>query len=195
MYKLTDIMIQNFENDLKKFHELFRGGRCEAWQLEELIVKAIKSDYSKSERVTWKGRGHDTDKDVQIIDNNGKINDIQIKSGKIMKEKIIVSGHRTGRFNGNLSEITNFLNSNKYDSFIIPYRINSDNYGNKFIYRIFYVNAEIFKIDKEWKYDGNKYITYNSKGLKILLVPKMSWQVWWEIPLSIINEKTREIII
>gem|GEM_PF-4731422 len=30
MYKLTDIMIQNFENDLKKFHELFRGGRCEA---------------------------------------------------------------------------------------------------------------------------------------------------------------------
>jgi|GEM_PF-5704354 len=66
-----------------------------------------------------------------------------------MKEKIIVSGHRTGRFNGNLSEITNFLNSNKYDSFIIPYRINSDNYGNKFIYRIFYVNAEIFKIDKE----------------------------------------------
>ena len=54
--KLTDIMIQNLENDLKMFHSLFRGGRCEAWQLEELIVRAIKSDHSKSESVKWIGQ-------------------------------------------------------------------------------------------------------------------------------------------
>ena len=30
MYKLTDKMIQQFEKDLNKFHELFQGGRCQA---------------------------------------------------------------------------------------------------------------------------------------------------------------------
>jgi len=79
MYKLTDIMIQNLEKDLKTFHRLFSGGRCEAWQLEELIVRAIKSDHSKSERVIWIGRGHDVGKDVQIIEANDKVNDIQIR--------------------------------------------------------------------------------------------------------------------
>ena len=76
MYKLTDIMIQNLEKDLRTFHSLFSGGRCEAWQLEELIVRAIKSDHSKSESVAWIGRGHDVDKDVRIVEANGKVNDI-----------------------------------------------------------------------------------------------------------------------
>lgn len=33
MYKLTDRMLQALEKDLRKFHELFQGGRCQAWQL------------------------------------------------------------------------------------------------------------------------------------------------------------------
>ncbi len=49
MYKLTDRMLQALEKDLRKFHELFQGGRCQAWQLEELIAKAIRSDFNKSE--------------------------------------------------------------------------------------------------------------------------------------------------
>lgn len=195
MYKLTDVMIQNFEAYLKKFHELLKGGRCEAWQLEELIIKAIKSDYSKHDLVIWKGRGHDIDKDLQIIDKSGKTNDIQIKSGKITKNKITVSGHRTGRFKGDLKKITDFLNNNKYDSFIIPHRISQDEYGKKFIYQIFYISAEIFKIDSEWINDGKKFITHNSWGVKFLLQPTMSWQIWWEIPLNVITDKTREIII
>jgi hypothetical protein len=127
--KLTDIMIQNLEKDLKTFHRLFSGRSCEAWRLEELIVRAIKSDHSKSERVIWIGRGHDVDKDVRIIEANGKINDIQIKSGKIKK----VYGHRTGRFKEDLNEI-----SNKYDTFLIPYREEVDKLGKRFIYQVFY---------------------------------------------------------
>lgn len=176
MYKLTDIMIQNLENDLKTFHGLFRGGRCEAWQLEELIVKAIKSEHSKSERVIWIGRGYDVGKDVQIIETNGTVNDIQIKSGKIKKSNIVVSGHRTGRFKEDLNEIKEFLNSNKYDTFLIPYHEEVDKLGKRFIYKIFYADSNIFKIDNDWEpkisEKGVKiFFTQNSKGVKIFLRP------------------------
>jgi hypothetical protein len=198
MYKLTDIMIQNLEKDLKIFHSLFSGGRCEAWQLEELIVNAIKSDHSKSEWVKWIGRGHDVDKDVQIKETNDKVNDIQIKSGKIKNSNIVVSGHRTGRFKGDLNKIKEFLNSNKYDTFLIPYREEVDKLGKRFIYQIFYADSNIFKIDNDWEPKNSEkgtktFFTQNSKGVKIFLRPSMSWQIWYEIPLSILINFTREI--
>jgi len=40
-------MLQALEKDLREFHKLFQGGRCQAWQIEELIAKAIRSDFSK----------------------------------------------------------------------------------------------------------------------------------------------------
>ncbi|MBY0378907.1 MAG: hypothetical protein K2P99_00750 [Burkholderiales bacterium] len=52
MFRLTDIMLQNFEKDLRRFHELFQGGRCQAWQLEELIAKSTKQT---SERLILSG--------------------------------------------------------------------------------------------------------------------------------------------
>ncbi|CAG8810431.1 31541_t:CDS:2, partial [Racocetra persica] len=85
-------------------------------------IEAIKSDHSKSESVAWSGRGHDVDKDIRITEANDKVNDIQIKSGKIKKTSVVVSGHRTGRFAGDLDKIKEFLNSNRYDTFLIPYR-------------------------------------------------------------------------
>ena len=106
MYKLTDIMLQNFEKDLKKFHELFQGGRCQAWQLEELIAKAIRSDFKKSEQVIWNGNGHDIGHDISI---NSEYK-LQIKSGKIQKGFLILSGHRLTRFKEDLEKITSFLN-------------------------------------------------------------------------------------
>ena len=200
MYKLTDIMIQNLENDLKTFHNLFRGGRCEAWQLEELIVRAIKSDHSKIESVAWTGRGHDVGKDVRITEENGKVNDIQIKSGKVEKSNMTVSGHRTGRFKGDLNKITEFLNSSKYDTFLIPYYKEENELGRRFIYKIFYADSNIFKIDNGWepkigKKGGKTFFTQNSKGIKMSLKISMSWQIWYEIPLNILINFTREIIL
>ena len=200
MYKLTDRMIQKLEKDLEIFHNLFSEGRCEAWQLEELIVRAIKSDHSKSESVAWSGRGHDVDKDIRITEANDKVNDIQIKSGKIKKTSVVVSGHRTGRFEGNLDKIKEFLNSSSYDTFLIPYREEVDKLGKRFIYQIFYADSNIFKIDNDWELkNGEKgtktFFTQNSKGVKIFLRPSMSWQIWYEIPLSILTNFTREIIL
>jgi hypothetical protein len=62
---------------------------------------------------------------------------------------MVVSGHRTGRFKENLNKIKEFLNSNKYDSFLIPYREEVDKLGKRFIYQIFYADSNIFKIDND----------------------------------------------
>ena len=145
-------------------------------------------------------RGHDVGKDVQIIETNGKVNDIQIKSGKVEKSNMVVSGHRTGRFEGDLNKIKEFLNSNKYDTFLIPYRKEEDKLGRRFVYKIFYAHSNIFKIDNNWepkigKKGGKTFFTQNSKGVKMSLRISMSWQIWYEIPLSILTSFTREIVL
>jgi hypothetical protein len=72
MYELTPRMIQSFRNYLVKFHELFGGGRCTAWQQEELIVKAIKSDTQAQHNVFWTEAGHDDRADIRVGTNRWK---------------------------------------------------------------------------------------------------------------------------
>ena len=96
-------MLDHFKNDLKKYHQLFNKVRCKAEGLEELIVFSIKSEI---DNVTWKPSAHD--KEVDIIVNSYKI---QIKSGVIQNNKLSLSGHRLGRFNGELDQITEYLNN------------------------------------------------------------------------------------
>lgn len=199
MYKLTDKMIQQFEKDLNKFHELFQGGRCQAWQLEELIAKAIRSDFTKNEKVVWKGNGHDIGCDILI---NDKI-EIQIKSGFIKNDKLILSGHRLTRFNGNFKDITNFLNKNLYSLITVPYETKEDSFGQSHIYQIFYLENSFLKLesDDKWtkKVSERKKLTYfteNSIGVEMAIYPSMSWQIWWYMPLKILNNnKTRPIIV
>ncbi|CAG8483176.1 23585_t:CDS:2 [Gigaspora margarita] len=78
-------------------------------------------------------------------DYEEKINNLR----KIEKSNMVVSGHRTGRFKGDLNKIKEFLNSNKYDTFLIPYCEEVDELGKRFIYQIFYADSNIFKIDND----------------------------------------------
>lgn len=195
MYKLTDIMFQNLEKDLKKFHELFQGGRCQAWQLEELIAKAIRSDFSKSESVIWKGNGHDIGCDI-IINNK---HEIQIKSGVIKKDNLILSGHRLGRFKQNFEAITNFLNQKSYLLVAVPYSVKECQLGKSHIYQIFYIDSNILKLDdyRKWQEVKSNYHYSNKHGVHFRISPSMSWQIWWTIPLYILSNdnKTRLITI
>ena len=50
-YRLTPRMIQSLAGFLKEYHKLFSAGRCASWELEELVVKAIKSDTSANHHV------------------------------------------------------------------------------------------------------------------------------------------------
>lgn len=192
-------MLQNFEKDLKKFHDLFQGGRCQAWQLEELLAKAIRSDFSSSHKVLWKGNGHDIGYDILVDDKH----DIQVKSGVVKKDILTLSGHRLGRFKGDIEKITDFLNSSTYNLLAVPYKKHEDKKGVQHIYQILYTNTDILKLDnyKDWKEikgkkGGVSYKATNKYGVELSLSPSMSWQIWWEIPLSVIPEenKTREII-
>ena len=207
MFRLTDIMLQNFEKDLHKFHELFQGGRCQAWQLEELIAKSINSDFNYKDKAFWTGNGHDIDADIIVGDYK-----ISVKSGKIKKatkqnpERLILSGHRLGRFDGKLDKITDFLNTNKYLLVAVPYYEKHCKHGKQHNYQILYIDANILKpnaltwniqYSKKSSTKITKYILTNEYGVCLSLNPSMSWQVWWEIPLSIISEenKTRMIVI
>jgi len=92
---------------------------------------------------------------------------------------MVVSSHRTGRFKGDLNKITEFLNSNKYDTFLIPCREEKNELGKRFIYKIFYADSNIFKVENGWepkigKKGGKMFFTQNSKGTKIFLRPSMS---------------------
>jgi len=194
-YKLTNIMLQNLEKDLIKFHELFQGGRCQAWQLEELIAKAIRSDFSKSDSVVWKGNGHDIGCDIIV----NKEHEIQIKSGTIKKENLILSGHRLGRFKGDFKQITEFLNKNSYLLVSVPYSNKECQNGKTHIYQIFYIDSKILKVDsyKEWKEYKTSYICTNKFGVELSIRPSMSWQIWWKIPINSLldSNKTRLINI
>ncbi|MFL1781047.1 hypothetical protein ABSA28_00763 [Candidatus Hepatincolaceae symbiont of Richtersius coronifer] len=203
MYKLTDRMLQALEKDLRKFHELFQGGRCQAWQLEELIAKAIRSDFSKHEKVVWKGSGHDIGSDIIVNDKF----EIQIKSGEVKKVKLygikedflILSGHRLGRFKSNLEEMTNFLNKNTYFLMAVPYQEKENELGKSHNYQILYIDTQILQIEDytKWKKPNESYYYINSKGVIFSISPSMSWQIWWRIPLRILmeNDKTRVISI
>ena len=200
MYRLTDRMLQHLEKDLKKFHDLFSGGRCQAWQLEELIARAIRSDFTKNEKVVWKGNGHDIGCNIRINDTIA----IQIKSGKIKKDQLILSGHRLGRFRGNLQEITNFLNSNEYILIAVPCTIEETELGQSYEYQLVYLDTSLLHLadyslwtEQVGARRSKKYCAKNQFGVHMELSPSMSWQIWWYVPLNIIQDtdKTRGILI
>ena len=92
-------MRQRFEKDLRKYHDLFSGRRCAGWELEELIVAALKSDTAANHHVVWKEAGHDDKADITIR-TNGNSHSLQVKSGQIKKDCLELSGYRLGRFKG-----------------------------------------------------------------------------------------------
>ena len=184
-YRLTPRMIQSLENSLRKYHELFSGGRCTGWELEELVVQAIKADTKANHHVKWKEGGHDFKEDINVK-TNGKVHSLQIKSGQIQGDYLILSGNRLGRFNGDFNKITGFLNNKKDNIISIPYTVVDDEKGRTHKYQLIYIDISVIAGIKKnkWKQKGTQYIQKNSKDVEFSLRPKMSWQIWWKIPLS-----------
>lgn len=188
-------MTQRFESDLRKFHELFMGGRCAGWQQEELLVAAIKSDTRAQHQVFWVEAGHDDKADIRVR-TNGETHAIEIKSGSLKKDNLVLSGHRLGRFRGDLQEITQYLNQKTADIISIPHEQIDDEHGRRHIYRLCYVDIRTLTSLKpgDWRKKGTAWIQENDYGVESSLRPSMSWQIWWTIPLKIV-EKGRKIVI
>ena len=198
MYRLTPRMIQNFDHSLRRFHDLFSGGRCDGWQLEELLVKAIQSDMQSQHSVFWQGGSHDDKADMRVR-TNGEIHPLQIKSGRVQGKrdpKLVLSGHRLGRFNGNLSAIADYLNRGTANIISVSYEQIDDERGRLHKYTVSYVDAERLQgvNADEWIKSGASFTQTNPSGVVLSLNPSMSWQIWWRIPVHLIHE-TPPIVI
>ena len=191
MYRLTPRMEQHFRQSLATYHHLFDGNRCKGWELEELVFKAIKSDKTTNHSPKWQGAGHDDKADI-LVNVNGTSHQIKIKSGEIRMKRnkttiLSLSGYRLGRFEDDLSAISAYLNNKNVNILSVPYRKIDGDEGRKHIYRLCYIPADFLKGITGWEPYRKQWRTTNNDGVLFKLTPSMSWQIWWEIPLSIIN--------
>ena len=191
MYRLTPRMQQHFRQDLERYHALFSAGRCSGWELEELIFRAIQSDNRAQHHAFWREAGHDDAADIRVR-TNGETHLLQIKSGAIKAGHLTLSGHRLGRFNGNLQQITEYLNNNNAEIISIPYRKVDDDAGRHHIYQIVYADARHLTSlqANAWQEHGKAWVQTNQHGVAFSLRPSMSWQVWWRIPERLLENGT-----
>ena len=204
MYQLTARMEQTLRQYLKKYHDLFDGGRCSGWELEELVFKSIQSDSTAGHHATWEEGGHDDEADIRVR-VNGIVYPLQIKSGEIKQIKsgdqksshLVLSGHRLGRFNGNFEDMTEYLNTDRADFLAIPYRKIDDDTGRHHIYQIVYIQQSYLRQLAPTKWENvskSSWKQINSHDVIFTLHPTMSWQVWWRIPLSLVKHSPEFII-
>ena len=189
MYRMTPRMMQRLTGDLTKYHDLFNGGRCSGWELEELIVKAVQSDTQAQHNVFWKEAGHDDEADITVR-TNGSTFPLQIKSGQIKKEKLQLSGHRLGRFNGDFAAITRYLNANSANIIAIPYRQIDNEQGRQHVYSVCYIDVRLLQglQASQWTQSGARHIQTNQHGVAFSISPSMSWQIWWTIPAALMDQ-------
>lgn len=184
-------MLQKFERDLREFHKLFDGGRCTAWQLEELFAKAINSDTSAHHHAIWNEGGHNIEADITVSINTTDYK-LQIKSGSVDKklDLLVISGYRLGRFGGDLGKISQFLNTGRANIISTPYEQVNDDTGRKHIYTLCYIDSKYLQgVDpKNWQQKGKQWLQNNNHGVEFSLRPAMSWQIWWKIPMLLVDQ-------
>lgn len=167
--------------------------------MEELLVKAIKGDHQAQHSVKWKEAGHDDLADLEVS-ANGEIHLLEIKSGKPVfqgseREAVDISGHRLGRFHGDLRDITNYLRQKSSQILAVPGSRVDDERGRTHHYQVSYLDPETFKPENDislWTKKGTMFHQTNRHGTVISLRPSMSWQVWWRVPIGLF---TRERIL
>lgn len=152
------------------------------------MVAAVQSDTQAQPHVRWREAGHDDLADI-VVRINGTQHPIQIKSGQIKAARLTLSGHRLGRFNGDLQAITDYLNTPSADIIAVPHRQVDDQQGRQHIYRICYADKGVLTglSANQWEQKGVQRIQTNLQGVEFSLRPLMSWQIWWKIPISLIE--------
>ncbi len=194
MWKLSRRSLQEFEKLLGDFHQLFSGCRCEGIQTEELLFRSINADPQAPSRAHWQEGGHDDEADI-IIRDNGHVIPLQVKSGRERpRGKISLSGHRLGRFSGDVDEMSAYLNRpDAADIILLAYQRVDGEMGRRHIYKVGYLPIEMLRVVPEnWlkSVSPKGAVTYrqiNQRSIHMRIVERLSWQVWWEVPISLIE--------
>ena len=187
MINLTPIMLQTLRTRFRQHHDLYpQGPRIQAGFLECLLADAMASDRNAGYGLTWRPETHDTEYDIVASGEAGSV-PIQVKSGKVTGGgRLRLSGHRLGRFAGDLRAMTDEINANSTDIVSVSYDRRDEADGTHHDYGIRIVASEMLNgLDADrWERNGSRYRQLNALGVIFALCPTMSWQIWWEIPLD-----------
>lgn len=163
-YKLSKKDKDKIHKLLDQYHKLFPNLKCKGDCLEHIVAKALNGQV--------KG-GHDKETDI-VIKGVG----IQIKSGEIKDEILTISGHRLTRFGKDFKKIDTFLKSTNPIIVSVPAK------KDTFEYSIYEINSALLKPTGTWAKKGKSYYQTNKSNVQLSISPSMSWQIWWKIPIS-----------
>ncbi|MDE0010771.1 MAG: hypothetical protein OXU36_06485 [Candidatus Poribacteria bacterium] len=186
MYRLTPRMQQILRQQLAKYHDLFSRG-CSGTCLEEMIFQSIRLANDAQHYATWKRVGHDSEADI-CVTVNGETYPLDIKSGIVKGRYLKLSGPRLGRFEGDLEQITAYLNSRQPEVLSVSYRSVAEDRGvNR--YQIIHVDATYFHDlnPTSWEQVRKRWEQTNQYGVISLLNPVMGWKLRWKVPEELVD--------
>jgi hypothetical protein len=194
-------ILNKIKNQLSTIHDVQKQISCKSDVLEEILYNAMSKDGKLDDIIVWKPGSRNDVCDITLVDFKNFIDFyISVKSGTIKNEKLRISGFRLTRFNGSLDKINDYL---KNHSQHLTISITSVRYPENWEYQIRYIDEELFTYPKT----GNKWIEnigtkgsskgliteyryYMNNGITCFIYPNTSWQIWWEIPLKLIPNKS-----
>jgi hypothetical protein len=192
-FRLPKSCLQSLKKDLHTFHGLFHHAKCEGKYLEELLVRGLQYEYE--EFLHWDTNSHSDEADIEIDHQYGTIK-ISVKSGKWDRKKnqkvLTISGFRLGRFSGDMFQIVEYLNSHIQT---LTVAIPTHKEGNRWKYSVVYIDKGVIVHPQphEWvrtvskKASKQTFKCVTSNGIHVRIQESMSWQIWWDIPASLLE--------
>ena len=80
-----------------------------------------------------------------------------------------------------------FIEINKFLSEVETVIISVPTRKKTFDYLIYEIEPSLLKPSKEWEKKGKSFYQVNSNNVRLSISPSMSWQIWWRIPLDILD--------
>jgi hypothetical protein len=169
---------------LISFHGILPRSHLTGGYLEDAVASSLDTDPDLHNFVDWTPGSHNPHADI-ILKNKNNFG-ISVKSGTLNKEILKISGHRLGKVGGDFNKINKLLMEYRSDVTLCCVY-------NDFKYSIYYVDKDKFSYPNsslDWepimgKRNGkvSKYVFRCVGDLIVEILPELSWQVWWSIPL------------
>lgn len=179
---------------LRGWHDLFHYCSPKAEFLEEIFASSLDGAYSaEGVEVDWTPFSHRKDRDILVKQGDEEAK-FSIKTGQLVRGKLVISGYRLGRFGGDFAKINEFLTEEAHKQ--IHLALPSTQENGAVVYSLFRIDPQLLcpSAGIEWAQRKNSFYHRNESGVQLAVHPSMSWQVWWEIPVDQ-AEKLCEIVV